>query len=61
MIYEILIVTTVVAAKPELPPVQQCVRWSWTNDIYDRKVICIEYRIKDCNNRMYESICRTGV
>jgi hypothetical protein len=22
----------------------KCVRWSWTGDVYDRKVICLEWK-----------------
>jgi hypothetical protein len=25
----------------------ECVRWTWTGDIYDRKVVCLEWRDKD--------------
>ena len=29
------------ATKPD------CVRWSWTGDVYNRKVVCLEWRNKD--------------
>jgi len=22
----------------------KCVRWSWTGDVYDRKVVCLEWK-----------------
>lgn len=25
----------------------ECVRWTWTGDVYDRKVVCLEWRNKD--------------
>ena len=25
----------------------ECVRWSWTGDVYDRKVTCLEWRDRD--------------
>ena len=25
----------------------ECVRWSWTGDVFDRKVICLEWRDRD--------------
>jgi hypothetical protein len=24
----------------------KCVRWSWTGDVYDRKVVCLEWKKK---------------
>ena len=25
----------------------ECVRWTWTGDVYNRKVVCLEWRDKD--------------
>jgi hypothetical protein len=25
----------------------ECVRWSWTGDVYTRRVVCLEWRDKD--------------
>jgi hypothetical protein len=25
----------------------ECVRWTWTGDVYARKVVCLEWRDKD--------------
>jgi len=37
-----LISITLGYAKPEY----ECVRWAWTGDVYNRKVICLEWRKK---------------
>lgn len=28
-------------------PKYECVRWTWTGDVYNRKVVCLEWRKKD--------------
>jgi len=38
----------------------QCVRWTWTGDVYHRRVICVEWAKKDCSNRLYPEICKRG-
>jgi len=38
----LLLSLTLVYAKPEY----ECVRWTWTGDVYNRKVICLEWRKK---------------
>jgi hypothetical protein len=25
----------------------ECVRWTWTGDVYNRKVVCLEWRDRD--------------
>ncbi len=25
----------------------ECIRWTWSGDVYNRKVICLEWRKKD--------------
>ena len=25
----------------------ECVKWAWTGDVYNRKVVCLEWRDKD--------------
>ena len=43
MFTALLISLTLLAqAKPEY----ECVRWTWTGDVYNRKVICLEWRKK---------------
>jgi len=27
----------------------ECVRWTWSGDVYNRKVICLEWREKNKN------------
>ena len=36
----------------------ECVRWTWSGDVYGRKVTCVEWRKKDCSNRLYKEICK---
>ena len=38
----LLISLTLAYVKPEY----ECVRWTWTGDVYNRKVICLEWRKK---------------
>jgi hypothetical protein len=38
----LLLVLPLQAAQPRW----ECVRWTWTGDIYNRKVICLEWRDK---------------
>ena len=35
----------------------ECVRWRWTGDVFDRKVYCVEWRVKDCSNRLHKELC----
>jgi len=35
-----------------------CSKWTWTGDVYDRRVVCVEWQKKDCSNRFYPEICR---
>jgi hypothetical protein len=37
-----------------------CARWMWTGDVFERKVYCVEWVIKDCSNRLYVDICKRG-
>ena len=36
----------------------ECVRWTWSGDVYSRKVTCLEWRKKDCSNRLQKEICK---
>jgi hypothetical protein len=38
-------------------PQYECVRWRWTGDVFNRKVYCVEWRVKDCSNRLYKELC----
>jgi len=40
--------------------VKVCARWMWTGDVFDRKVYCVEWVIKDCSNRLHKEICKLG-
>ena len=35
-----------------------CVRWTWTGDVYDRQVVCVEWQKKDCSRRLHKEICK---
>ena len=37
-----------------------CARWMWTGDVFERKVYCVEWVIKDCSNRLHKEICKLG-
>jgi hypothetical protein len=30
-----------------IPPEWVCVRWTWTGDVFNRKVICLEWKKRD--------------
>jgi hypothetical protein len=49
-------------SKDKLKPneARVCARWMWTGDVFDRKVYCVEWVIKDCSNRLYIDICKRG-
>ena len=40
--------------------VRACARWMWTGDVFERKVYCVEWVIKDCSNRLHVDICKRG-
>lgn len=60
--YEVILLIAL-TKPPKLPepPIYECIRWAWTGDVFNRKVVCLERREKDCSNRLYKSICRLGV
>jgi hypothetical protein len=33
------------------PPQYECVRWTWTGDVYNRTVICLEWREKNSSTK----------
>jgi hypothetical protein len=35
----------------------ECVRWTWTGDVFNRKVYCLEWRVKDCSSRLHKELC----
>jgi hypothetical protein len=36
----------------------ECIRWTWTGDVYNRKVVCLEWRQEDCSKRLHKHICK---
>ena len=39
-------------------PTNECVKWTWSGDVYSRKVTCLEWRKKDCSNRLHKELCK---
>ena len=37
-----------------------CGRWTWTGDVFNRKVYCLEWAKKDCSQRLHKEICKRG-
>lgn len=58
--YELILYTFIAIKVPE-PPVYECIRWMWVGNWDNRKVVCLEWREKDCSNRLHKTICRLGV
>lgn len=46
------------SATPVSEDKKKCVRWKWTGDVFERKVYCVEWKKKDCSNRLYEEMCK---
>ena len=42
-----LVLLMLVVIIPSSAARMECVRWSWTGDVYNRKVVCLEWRDKD--------------
>ena len=46
-----MLLLLIVAAAPLSQAAKwECVRWSWTGDVYNRKVVCLEWRKKEERN-----------
>ena len=43
MIFEIILYYQLAYLKPQY----ECIRWSWTGDVYNRKVVCLVWKEKD--------------
>jgi len=46
------LIYTNVAGAPPLEPLKKneeyvCVRWTWSGDVYDRRVVCLEWKKQD--------------
>ena len=42
-----LVLLLVVAIGPSSAARYECVRWTWTGDVYNRVVTCLEWRDRD--------------
>ena len=57
----ILTASAEIKESPKKPDeVWACARWMWTGDVFERKVYCVEWVIKDCSNRLHVDICKRG-
>jgi hypothetical protein len=45
--FEWIIALTLAQEPARKSPERECVRWSWTGDVYNRKVVCIQWRKKE--------------
>ena len=55
----ILSASAEIKESPKKPDeVKACARWMWTGDVFDRKVYCVQWVIKDCSNRLHKEICK---
>lgn len=43
----LLLVIMVVIVVPSSAAKRECVRWTWTGDVYNRVSVCLEWRDKD--------------
>lgn len=59
MIY-VVFVAMFSAMSPKEPTVYECVKWAWTGVGTDKQVICLQWQIKDCTNRLHQIICKAG-
>lgn len=57
----ILFIALTKPPKPAELPVYKCTRWTWSGDVYNRKVVCLEWQELDCRNRLHKNICKLGV
>jgi hypothetical protein len=47
MVEIILLLFIIVVVVPSSAAQWECVRWSWTGDVYNRKVVCLEWQKKE--------------
>lgn len=40
---------------------RECIKWNWTGDVYNRKVICLEWRDKEQPNKNNKQNVRSYV
>jgi hypothetical protein len=56
MIYSTVLLSVALAAPG---PDYKCVRWTWdTQNVFTSKVVCLEWKKKDCSNRLHKEICK---
>jgi len=62
MVLLLTITLTAAGQNEKLKPneTKVCARWMWTGDVFERKVYCVEWIIKDCSNRLHVDICKRG-
>jgi hypothetical protein len=44
-----LLLLIVVIVIPSSAARYECVRWTWSGDVYNRKVVCLEWRDRDAS------------
>ena len=42
-----LILSVIIVIIPASAARWECVRWTWSGDVYNRKVVCLEWRDRD--------------
>jgi hypothetical protein len=47
--YLVLLLLVIVPAEAAR---MECVRWTWTGDVFERKVICLEWRDRDAPKKV---------
>jgi hypothetical protein len=47
--YEWVLFLTLLAKEPDVKkwPEWQCVRWTWSGDVYERRVVCLEWKKRE--------------
>jgi hypothetical protein len=53
-----LIFSSAGAEKTKRDETLKCVRWKWDDNVFERKVYCIEWVKKDCSQRLHKEICK---
>ena len=51
MRYLVLLLLVLVLAPAEAARIE-CVRWTWTGDVYNRVVVCLEWRDRDAPKKI---------
>jgi len=40
--------------------IRVCNKWTWVGQWPNRTIICIEWKIEDCSQRLYKELCKVG-